>query len=145
MSSCYLLFLLFCSIKARQSLWLSFQCIKQSGLALKVVLLWAGGWTGWPPGGSPNLLEFFLWLYQPLQKHCHLMHWHTNVITPLSTHPCLSAENHLPFPCPCLYSVCVGWSPGDTGTWQSDPPSTLLMAPGADLTRQGAFPEQRAQ
>lgn len=129
MCYCYLLFLLFCTIKARQSLRLCCQCIKQPGLALKVVLLWAGGWTGWPPGVPPNLLEVFLWIYQPIQKLCHLMHWHMNVITPLSSHPCLSAENHLFFLAMSLLCLCRLES-----TWQSEPQwpvwsPVLLMAP----------------
>lgn len=135
MCYCYLLFLLFCGIKAGQSLRLCCQCINRPGLTLKVALLWAGGWTGWPPGVPSNLLEAFFSLYR---------NWPTNVITPLSFHPRLSAENHLSCCWPRFCSVSAGWSPGDTGWWQSEPqwplwsPSVLLMAPA--LTSQGRVP-----
>lgn len=120
------------------------QCIKQPGLALKVVLLWAGGWTGWPPGVPPSLLEgvFFVALSVFTETLS------SDVLTYECDHPsvlplCLSAENHLFFssmPLFCLSRL----SPGDRGSWQSEPQwliwssSILLMAPA--VTSEGRVP-----
>lgn len=72
---CYLLFLLFCSIKAGQSLPLCCLCIKQPGLTLNVVLLWAGGWTGWPPG-VPICWSFFYFI----SLNRNFVIWHTDTL-----------------------------------------------------------------
>lgn len=117
MCYCYLLFLFFCTIKARQPLHLCCQCIKQPGLALKVVLLWAGGWTGWPPGVPPNLLEFFFinlsactetLSSDALAHECD----HPSVLPSLS----LSRKPSLFFLAMSLFCLCRLES-----TWQSEP------------------------
>lgn len=81
MCYCYLLPLLFCSIKAGQSPSLWCYCVKQPDLTLKVVLLWEGGWTRWPPEIPSNL--FFLYGFFSPSRNSIIWHPDTLIRTSL--------------------------------------------------------------